>query len=258
MPIFSVNLSFLFAERPFLERFGAARAAGFTRVEYMFPYDYAAAELRARLDAEGLEQVLFNLPAGDWAAGDRGIAADPARVEEFRRGVERACEYARVLDVPRLNCLAGTRGDHATLIANLRHAARRLAQDGRTLLLEPVNTRDVPGFLVPTSATAIELLDAVAEPNLRVQFDVYHAQVMEGDLVNRLRALLSRIGHVQIADNPGRHQPGTGEIAYDYVLAQLDAMGYEGSVGLEYVPEPDTLGSLAGLERYGAVAAEGQ
>jgi hydroxypyruvate isomerase len=172
--------------------------------------------------------------------------------------VELACEYARALDVPRLNCLAGTRGDRATLIENLRDAARRLAADGRTLLLEPVNTRDVPGFLVPTSASAIELLDAVGEPNLHLQFDVYHAQVMEGDLVNRLRALLSRIGHVQIADNPGRHQPGTGEIAYDHVLAQLDAMGYAGSVGLEYVPEPDTLGSLAWLERYGAVAGEGR
>jgi len=257
MPTFSANLSFLFGEHPFLERFGAARRAGFKHVEYMFPYDFEPAELRARLDEHGLEQVLFNLPAGDWAAGDRGIAADPERVQEFRAGVELACRYARALDVPRLNCLAGTRGDHATLIANLRYAAQRLAQDGLTLLLEPVNTRDVPGFVVSTSAAAVELLDAVGEPNLQLQFDVYHAQVMEGDLVNRLRALRDRIGHVQIADNPGRHQPGTGEIAYDFVLAQLDAMGYAGAVGLEYVPEPDTVSSLAWLERYGATSAEG-
>jgi hydroxypyruvate isomerase len=253
MPSFAANLTFLFGEHPFLERFAAARAAGFTRVEYMFPYDYEPAELRARLDEHGLEQVLFNLPAGDWAQGDRGIAADPGRVDEFRAGVERAREYAHALDVPRLNCLAGTRGDRATLVANLRHAAQRLAEDGRTLLLEPVNTRDIPGFLVPTSAVAVELLDAAAEPNLRLQFDVYHAQVMEGDLVNRLRALLSRIGHVQIADNPGRHQPGTGEIDYAFVLKELDAMGYAGTVGLEYVPEPDTLASLGWLERYGAI-----
>lgn len=256
MPIFSANLSFLFGEHPFLERFGAARRAGFEYVEYMFPYDFEPAELRARLDEHGLAQVLFNLPAGDWAAGDRGIAADPERVQEFRAGVELACRYARALDVPRLNCLAGTRGDHATLISNLRYAAQRLAEDGLTLLLEPVNTRDVPGFLVSTSASAVEVLDAVDEPNLQLQFDVYHAQAMEGDLVNRLRALRDRIGHVQIADNPGRHQPGTGEIAYDFVLAQLDAMGYEGAVGLEYVPEPDTVSSLAWLERYGATSAK--
>jgi hydroxypyruvate isomerase len=220
----------------------------------MFPYEYEAGELRGRLDEHGLEQVLFNLPAGDWAAGDRGIAADPARIDEFRAGVERARAYAAALDVPRINCLAGTHGDRATLVANLRHAAERLAEDGRTLLVEPVNTRDVPGFLVPTSAEAARLLDVV--PELRLQFDVYHAQVMEGDLVNRLRALLDRIGHVQIADNPGRHQPGTGEIDYAFVLAELDRMGYAGAVGLEYLPEPDTLSSLAWLDRYGAAAGE--
>jgi hydroxypyruvate isomerase len=254
MPRFAANLTFLFGEHPFLERFGAAHSAGFTRVEYMFPYDYEAAELRARLDDNGLEQVLFNLPAGDWAAGERGIAADPDRVDEFRAGVEQARTYAHTLDVPRVNCLAGTRGDHTTLVANLRHAARALAQDGRTLLIEAVNTRDIPGFLVPTSTDAAALLEEVGEPNLRLQFDVYHAQVMEGDLVNRLRALLNRIDHVQIADNPGRHQPGTGEIDYPFVLSALDAMGYEGAVGLEYVPEPDTLASLAWLERHGVEA----
>jgi hydroxypyruvate isomerase len=256
MPRFAANLSMLFTELAFLQRCGAARAAGFTRVEYMFPYPYAPGELRTRLEEHGLEQVLFNLPAGDWAAGDRGIAADPDRVEEFRAGVELARGYADALDVPRINCLAGTRGDRATLVANLRFAAEQLARDGRTLLLEAVNTRDVPGFLVPTSVAAAGLLEEVGAPNLQLQFDLYHAQVMEGDLVNRLRALLDRIGHVQVADNPGRHQPGTGEINYPFVLGELDAMGYEGVVGLEYVPEPDTLASLGWLERYHAAARE--
>ncbi len=249
MPRFAANLSLLFTEHAFLDRFGAAAGAGFDRVEYMFPYDFEPAELRARLDEHGLEQVLFNLPAGDWAAGERGIAADPARVDEFRAGVERALEYAAALDVPRVNCLAGRTGDRATLVENLRFAAERFAAAGRTLLVEHVNTRDVPGFLVPTTTEAISVLDEVAH-GVKLQFDVYHAQVMEGDLVNRLRALLDRIGHVQVADNPGRHQPGTGEIDFGFVLAELDAMGYDGTVGLEYLPEPDTLASLAWLDRY--------
>lgn len=254
MPRFAANLSMLFGEHAFLERFAAARAAGFTRVEYMFPYDYDAGELRAALDEHGLDQVQFNLPAGDWAGGDRGIAADPARVGEFRAGVEQAIAYARVLDVSLINCLAGRRGDRDTLVANVRHAARRLAEEGRTLLVEPVNTRDVPGFLVATNGEAIGLLDEVGAPNARLQFDLFHTQVMEGDLVNRLRTHLDRIGHVQLADNPGRHQPGTGEINYAFVLGELDAMGYEGVVGLEYLPEPDTVTSLGWLERYGVEA----
>jgi hydroxypyruvate isomerase len=247
MPRFAANLSLLFTEHPFLDRFAAAAAAGFSQVEFQFPYDFPAAEIRARMDAHGLELVLFNLPAGDWAAGDRGIAADPARAREFRDGVERALEYADALGAPRLNCLAGKVGDRATLVENVRHAAERL--DGRTLLVEHVNTRDVPGFLLPTTGAVLALLDEAGDERVKLQFDVYHAQVMEGDLVNRLRALLGRIGHVQVADNPGRHQPGTGEIDFGFVFAELDAMGYEGTVGLEYVPEPDTLASLAFLDR---------
>jgi hydroxypyruvate isomerase len=247
MPRFAANLSMLFTEHPFLDRFAAAAAAGFTHVELQFPYDFPAAEVRARIDAHGLDLVLFNLPAGDWAAGDRGIAADPARAHEFREGVERALEYAQALAVPRLNCLAGTVGDRATLVENVRHAAERL--DGCTLLVEHVNTRDVPGFLLPTTGDVIALLDEIGDERVKLQFDVYHAQVMEGDLVNRLRALLGRIGHVQVADNPGRHHPGTGEIDFGFVFSELDAMGYEGAIGLEYVPEPDTLASLAFLDR---------
>ncbi len=255
MPRYSANLSFLFGEHPFLDRFAAAAEAGFTAVEYMFPYEHPAAEVKARLEDAGLEQALFNLPAGDWAGGDRGIAADPARVEEFREGVGRALEYAEALNCPRMNCLAGLRLEGVeqwdVLVENVRWAASRLAAQGRTLLVEHINDKDVPGFLLPTTSDVVRLLDAVGDPAIRLQFDVYHAQRMEGDLVNRFRALRERIGHVQIADNPGRHQPGTGEIDFPFVLAQLDASGYKGFVGLEYVPEPDTLASLAWLARKG-------
>jgi hydroxypyruvate isomerase len=251
MPRFSANLSFLFGERPFLERFAAAAEAGFDAVEYMFPYEHPAAEIRARLDDAGLRQVLFNLPAGDWAAGDRGIAADPERVEEFRVGVERALEYAAALGVERINCLAGTRGDRETLVANVGHAARRLAADGRTILVEPVNTTDIPGFMVATPDDALRLLDGAGVDGAALQLDVYHAH-MEGehDLEGLIERVAPRIGHVQIADSPGRHQPGTGEIDFGAVLARLDAVGYAGHVGLEYVPEPDTASSLQWLDRY--------
>jgi hydroxypyruvate isomerase len=253
MPRFAANLSFLFGEHPFLDRFAAAAEAGFTAVEYMFPYEHPAPEVKARLEDAGLEQALFNLPAGDWAAGDRGIAAHPGRVDEFREGVGRALEYAEALGCPRMNCLAGLRLEGVqqwdVLVDNVRWAAGRLAAEGRTLLVEHVNDKDVAGFLLPTTADVVRLLDAVGDPGLRLQFDVYHAQRMEGDLVNRFRALRERIGHVQIADNPGRHQPGTGEIDFPFVLGEIDRSGYEGFVGLEYVPEPDTLASLAWLAR---------
>ena len=247
---FAANLTFLWTELPFLERFGAAAAAGFSRVEYMFPYEHPAADIRARLDADDLDQVLFNLPAGDWAAGDRGLACDPARVDEFRAGVEQALVYAEALDVEQLNCLAGLRLDGvdpavqwATLVDNVRYAARRLDSVGRRLLLEPVNTFDVPGFMLPTTDDALRVIAAVCEPNVRLQFDAYHVQRMEGDPATRLAPLLDVVGHVQIADNPGRHQPGTGEIDFAALFELLDT-GYEGAVGLEYVPVPDAAGSL--------------
>jgi hydroxypyruvate isomerase len=258
VPVFAANLSFLWQELPFLDRFGAAGEAGFSRVEYMFPYEHPAQELRARLDAAGLEQVLFNLPAGDWAAGDRGIASAPGQMREFRAGVEEALAYADALDVWQLNCLAGLRIDdvspaaqRATLVDNVRHAARRLHAAGRRLLVEPVNTFDVPGFLVPTTGEALRLLDEVGEPNVLLQFDAYHVQRMEGDPAGRLAAVLDRVGHVQVADFPGRHQPGTGEIDFAALFGRLDDAGYPGAVGLEYVPTPDTPGSLGWLEPYG-------
>ncbi len=255
MPRFAANLTMLFTEHPFLERFAAAAQSGFGHVEFLFPYEHAAEDVHVALGDAGLGQVLFNLPAGDWGAGDRGIAADPGRVEEFRAGVDRALEYAAALDCPRLNCLAGLRLDgtaHAAqwdaLVANVGYAAARLAEHGRTLLVEPVNDKDVAGFFLPTTTDALRLLDEVGDPRVRLQFDVYHVQRMEGDVTPRLRTLLDRIDHVQIADNPGRHQPGTGELNFAFLFEELDRLGYAGHVGLEYVPEPDTLSSLAWRE----------
>jgi len=252
MPRFAANLTMLFTEHPFLERFAAASRAGFEHVEFLFPYEHPAEAVRAALQDAGLEQALFNLPAGDWEAGERGIAAHPDRVEEFRAGVDRALEYAEALDCPRLNCLAGLRLDGTedaaqwdALAANVGYAAERLAEHGRVLLVEPVNDKDVAGFFLPTTSDAIRLLDTVDHPNVRLQFDVYHVQRMEGDVTARLRALFSRNGHVQVADNPGRHQPGTGELNFAFLFDELDRLGYDGVVGLEYVPEPDTAGSLA-------------
>jgi hydroxypyruvate isomerase len=263
MPTFAANLTFLWTELPFLERFAAARAAGFSHVEYMFPYEHPAADIKAALDERGLQQILFNLPAGDWAGGDRGIAADPSRVNEFRDGVERALTYAGALDVPQLNCLAGLQLDGVepaaqwvTLVENVRHAANRLAADGRRLLVEPVNTFDVPGFLLPTTDDALRLLDEVEESNVWLQFDAYHVRRMEGDPATRLKPLLDRTGHVQIADHPGRHQPGTGEIDFAALFELLDDSGYAGPVGLEYIPTPDTATSLSWLERDGLAATE--
>jgi hydroxypyruvate isomerase len=260
MATFAANLSFLWTERPFLDRFACAAEAGFTHVEYMFPYEHPADVIRARLDDNGLEQVMFNLPAGDWAGGDRGIASNPSRVDEFRAGVEQALEYAEALDVSQLNCLAGLwlDGTHpglqwTTLVENVRHAARRLSATGRRLLVEPVNTIDVPGFVLPTTVDGVRLLDEVGESNVLLQFDAYHVQLMEGDPASRLRPMLHRVGHVQIADNFGRHQPGTGEIDFESLFALLDEAGYDGAIGLEYIPQPDTAESLWWLGQYGFV-----
>lgn len=258
VPKLAANLSFLWTELPFLERFAAAAEAGFSRVEYMFPYQHRAREVRARLDDAGLEQVLYNLPAGDWSAGERGIASDPGRVEEFRAGVEQALTYAEELDVAQLNCLAGLRldgvepGDQwSTLVENVRHAARRVTAEGRRLLVEPVNTLDVPGFLLPTTGDGLRLLDEAGDPAVGLQFDAYHVERMEGDPARRLRGLIDRVGHVQIADHPGRHQPGTGEIDFPALFRVLDDAGYAGCVGLEYVPAPSTAASLDWVSQLG-------
>ena len=255
MPVFAANLTMLFTEVPFMDRFARASAAGFRFVEYLFPYAYPAQELKAQLDRHGLRQVLFNLPAGDWAGGDRGIACAPARAEAFRAGVAQAVDYALALGVGQLNCLAGKRvpgvedaANLETLTENLRFAARELGRHGLRLLVEPINHFDIPGFLLNRSDQVLALLDAVGEPNVFLQFDVYHAQREEGELAATLRNHLARIGHIQVADNPGRHQPGTGEINYPFLFAEMDRLGYQGHVGLEYIPSPDTASSFGWLE----------
>jgi len=243
MPRFAANLTMLFTERPFLDRFAAAAQAGFKAVEFLFPYDFEAEALAARLREHRLLLVLHNLPAGDWAAGERGIACHPGREEEFRAGVERALAYARVLGTPRLNCLVGIRpagvtdaDARATLIANLRFAAQAVKAQGIPLLIEPINTFDIPGFFLSRTQQALDLIDAVGSDNLFLQYDLYHAQRMEGELTATLRAALPRIGHIQLADNPGRNEPGTGEINYRFLFDELDRLGYHGHIGCEYKP----------------------
>ena len=255
MPRFAANLTMLFTEHPFLDRFAAARAAGFTAVEYLFPYDYEKEELAARLRSNGLRQVLHNLPAGDWAAGERGIACHPGRVDEFRAGVERAIIYAHALDCGQLNCLAGKlpagvtpERAHATLVANLRYAAETLRGEGIRLLVEPINSYDIPGFLLTRTEQAIALIEEVASDNLLLQYDVYHAQRMEGELAATLQRHLARIGHIQVADNPGRNEPGTGEINYGFLFRQIDALGWKGHVGCEYKPRTTTTEGLGWLK----------
>lgn len=257
MPRFAANLTMLFTEVPFLDRFAEAARHGFTAVEFLFPYPYAAEELKARLDAHGLSLVLHNLPAGDWDAGERGIAVLPGREEEFRAGVARAVTYATALGTPRVNCLVGktptgvpAEAVHRTLVANVRHAAEVLGAAGITLLVEAVNDKDIPGFHLTRTAQVLALLDEVGHPNVQVQYDVYHAQRMEGELAATLERHLPRIAHVQVADTPGRHEPGTGEINFDFLFAHLDAIGYTGHVGCEYKPATTTAAGLGWLARY--------
>lgn len=257
MPQFAANLSMLYAEVPFLERFALAADDGFGAVEYVSPYEYAAEDVAAELEAHGLVQALFNLPAGDWSAGERGIACLPDRIREFRSGIDIAIAYARALGCQKLNCLAGIADPdvepaalEATLVENLKYAAGRLAEAGILLLLEPINLRDIPGFFVSTTDHAESVLDAVGSRNLRIQYDFYHAQVMRGDLIPTLERLYHRIGHVQIADTPGRHEPGTGEINYANVLKALDRLGYGGFVGCEYKPRTTTRDGLSWMRHY--------
>jgi len=251
MPKFAANLSLLFTELPFLDRFDAAASAGFQGVEFLFPYDYDAGDLTARLKANGLAQVLFNLPAGNWAAGDRGIAIYPNLTAEFREGVQRAVKYAKALGCRQLHCLAGISppgADHReirkTYVENLKFAARALADEGMTLLIEAINTRDIPNYFLNSTTKAADVIESVAEPNLRLQYDVYHMQIMEGDLTPTIDKFLPLIAHVQIADTPGRHEPGTGEINYPFIFDHLDRAGYQGWVGCEYNPRTSTYDSL--------------
>lgn len=258
MPRLAANLTMMFTDLPFLDRFDAAAAAGFKAVECIAPYVAPALTVRERLEALGLEMALFNMPAGDWAAGERGFAADPARRQAFRDSIDLAREYAQATGVRTLHLMAGKiapdddRADWtATLVENVRLAADLLAADGVTVVLEPINTRiDVPGYFYDTSAAVLAVMDAVQRPNVKLLYDIYHMQVMEGDLARTLERLMPRIGHIQIADNPGRGEPGTGEINYPWLLSRLDALGYAGWVGCEYRPVGDTTAGLGWAKAY--------
>lgn len=258
MPKFAANLTMLFTEVPFMERFALAKQAGFTYIEYLFPYAFKADELKEQLDANGLTQVLFNLPAGNWEQGDRGIAADPERIAEFRAGIDKAIEYAQVLEVKQLNCLAGKKvagysdaEQWATLVENVRYAAGKLQGHNLQLVLEPINHYDIPGFFLHLTEQAIQLIEEAGLPNVYVQYDVYHAQREEGEITATIRKHMKQIGHIQIADNPGRNQPGTGEINYPFIFKELDGLGYQGYIGLEYIPKTDTADSLAWIKKFG-------
>lgn len=255
MPKLAANLSLLFADQPFLDRFAAAARAGFRAVEYQFPYAFGSArEIGDAARDAGVQVVLHNIPSGDAAKGDRGLACLPARRSEFREGVERAIEYAVAAGCPRLNCLAGvapaTAPHHDELVENVRFAAARLAQAGLALMIEPINTRTVPGFFLTGSAQAIEVLDAAGAGNAYVQYDLFHMQIMEGDLARTLERILPRVGHLQLADVPGRNEPGTGEINFPWLLAHIDRLGYAGWIGCEYNPSADTLASLEWAKPY--------
>ena len=251
MPKFAANLTMLFTELAFLDRFAAAADAGFSAVEFLFPYDFSVDDIAARLRDSRLQLVLHNLPAGDWAAGDRGIACHPARIDEFRAGVARALDYAKVLGVPQLNCLAGILPAgiepdlaHRTLVDNLRFAATQLRVAGLRLLIEPINTFDIPGFYLSGTQQAATLIAEVAADNLFIQYDIYHMQRMEGELAVTLQKHLALIRHIQLADNPGRGEPGSGEINYGFLFGWLERIGYDGWIGCEYKPRAGTLAGL--------------
>lgn len=257
MPRFAANLTMLFNEVPFLERFALAKTAGFKAVEFLFPYAYSTEEIKSALDNNALKLVLHNLPAGDWDAGERGIACHPDRVNEFRSGVAQAIEYATYLNVGQLNCLAGkapvgveAKLLHDTFVSNLQYAASELKKAGLKLLIEPINTFDIPGFYLSKTEQGIAILDAVGADNAFLQYDIYHAQRMEGELANTIQKHLSRIAHIQLADNPGRNEPGTGEIHYDYLFGLLDRLGYAGYIGCEYKPLKSTAAGLGWMDQY--------
>ncbi|WP_211461153.1 hydroxypyruvate isomerase [Collimonas silvisoli] len=254
----AANLTMLFTELPFLERFDAAAKAGFKGVEFLFPYAFRAEQIADKLATNGLELVLHNLLAGNWEAGERGIACHPDRVSEFQQGVDDAIRYAKVLGVKQLNCLVGivpngvsTELARATVISNLKFAADKLQAEEIRLLIEPINSFDIPGFFLTGTHQALDLIKATGSSNLFVQYDIYHMQRMEGELANTIKANLPQIKHVQLADNPGRFEPGTGEINYRYLFKFLDECGYDGWIGCEYKPKAGTVDGLGWRAAHG-------
>lgn len=257
MPCFAANLSMLYNDVDFLDRFAAAARDGFQAVEYLFPYDFAPGQLGERLRTNGLQQVLFNAPPGDWDAGERGIACIPGREAEFAEGMELAIAYAQALACPRIHVMAGLKPAgaseaalRATYIANIRRAARLAAPHGIAILLEPINGRDMPGFFLSRQDQAHALVAEIAEPNVQVQMDLYHCQIVEGDLAMKIRQYLptGRVGHIQIAGVPDRHEPDDGEVSYSYLFRLLDRLGYEGWIGCEYRPARGTSEGLGWLK----------
>ena len=258
MPRLAANLSMMFTEIPFLDRFESASKAGFKAVEFLFPYEFPAAEIKRRLDAAGLAQVLFNMPPGDWSKGERGLTALPGRQQEFRDGVKQALDYAAALDCKLVHAMAGVPPagtPHLTAAsvyaANLAWAAELAIAAGVKLVIEPINHRDIPGFHLNTMAQGAEVVEAIGRDRLGLQFDIYHCQTTEGDVTKRMEALMPIIAHMQLADVPGRNEPGTGEIGWDYVFPRIDALGFKGWIGCEYRPAGDTVAGLAWRKRFG-------
>jgi hydroxypyruvate isomerase len=259
MPRFAANLSMMYQEFAFLDRFEAAAQDGFKGVEFLFPYDFPAAEIASRLNQHDLTQALFNAPPGDWGAGERGIASLPGRQSEFRSGLEQALSYTAALGNERLHVMAGLLGDpsaraqhHAVYLENLAFAAEQAKPLGVTIVIEPINTRDMPGFFLNYQHQAHAICKEVGADNLQVQFDLYHCQIMEGDLAVKLKQTLPGVGHIQIAGVPGRNEPDDGEVNYPYLLALIDELGYEGWVGCEYRPRNGTRAGLEWLKHWQA------
>jgi hydroxypyruvate isomerase len=258
MPKFAANLSMMFQDIGFLERFDAAARAGFRGIEFLFPYDHPPEAVAAALERNRLALTLFNTVPGDWAGGERGLAALPGREEEFRAGVDKAIVYATATQCPLLHTMAGLwpegrdkAAGERVYIDNLRWAADRVAAAGLTAVIEPINTRDIPGYFLNYTSQAMRIIKEVGRPNLKLQLDLYHVQIMEGDLATRIRALAGHYPHVQIAGNPGRHEPDVGEIHYPYLFDLLDEIGYQGWIGCEYRPQGDTIAGLGWARKYG-------
>jgi 2-dehydrotetronate isomerase len=263
MPRFAANLSMMFQDIGFLDRFDAAARAGFKGVEFLFPYDHPPEAIAERLERNRLSLALFNTVPGDWNGGERGLAALPGREREFRDGVDKAIVYARATNCPLLHTMAGlwpvgpdehgrdrAEGEQV-YVDNLRWAADRAASAGLTCVIEPINTRDIPGYFLNYTGQAMRIIEAVGRPNLQLQLDLYHVQIMEGDLATRMRAIAGHYPHVQIAGNPGRHEPDIGEINYPYLFELFDELGYAGWIGCEYRPRGDTVAGLGWANGYG-------
>ena len=257
MPRFAANLTMMCREHDFLDRFKAAADDGFEAVEYLFPYDYEADALAARLADNGLVQALFNAPPGDWTKGERGLAAQPGREDEFKRSIDTALDYAQKLGNEKIHVMAGligANGDRArcrdVYLRNLAYAASQAATHGKTVVIEPINTRDMPGYFLNRQQDAHDVCREVGAPNLKVLFDLYHCQIVEGDLAVKLKTLFAGIGHIQVAGVPDRHEPDEGEVNYPYLFDLIDSLGYDGWIGCEYIPKGGTSAGLGWIRRW--------